>query len=130
MALSNQKLIDNADPNTAPNALAQLRDTDGNGHGFFLRSFVPGLLERSGLASLATHIETSPGTIFAVTDTAGTAKLTLIIGGTAGAGEVLVVYDAGGVPTLTFGDGAVTGYKVLKQELPLDWALALAADGI
>ena len=129
MARTNQQLIDEADPNTQPNAFAQLRDTDGNGHGAFLRSFVPALVERSGLVSGATHIEAAAGLITGVTDTAGTAKMSIIVGGTAAAGEVLIVYDGAGVPTLTFGDGARTGYKVVKQELPDGWAAALAAVG-
>lgn len=92
------------------------------GFGSILRSMTPKLVERSGLTSGATHKEALPGRIFGVVDAAGTGNLTIIHAGSAGAGEVLVKYNVSGtepgIPSLTFGDGANTGYWAEKAELP------------
>lgn len=122
-----QQLLDQSNETTQQTGLRQLLDEDENGFGYLLAGLVPGFRLRTGLTSLATHIEDNPGLIHAVLDEAGAVELTIIHVGVAGAGEVLVVYDAAGVPTLTFGDGANTGYQVLKNELPKDMAAALAA---
>jgi len=107
-------------------AIAAISDTTGGGFGAMLASaFTPGLVTRSGLASLATHVEDKPGMILGVLDAAGAAQRAIILVGAPGAGQVLVTYAAG-VPTLLFGDGANTGYQVLKLEGSTDMAAKLA----
>jgi hypothetical protein len=127
MSKTNQQILDDgSSPNDFVVAIAQLRDTDDNGFGSMLAQiFVPAWKVRTGLSSSATHIETLPGTILQVADAAGTSAL-LIVPGTAGAGEVRVTYDSAGIPTLVFGDGANTGYQVLKFEAPAGIAAKLA----
>ena len=110
-----------------------LEIAESDGFGSLLLGLAPGeFVLRSGLTSSATHIDgitdavtgvftPEAGRIHAVLDLAGTSELTIIRVGVAGAGEVLVVYDANGVPTLTFGDGANTGYQVDKARLPADF---------
>jgi hypothetical protein len=129
MSLTTQQLIDRANETTQQTGFRQLLDEDDHGLGYLLANLVPGFKVRSGLTSSATHVEDNPGTILAVLDAAGTTQLTMLLasGAVAGAGEVAVTYDAAGVPTLVFGDGANTGYQVLKLELPKDFAAALAS---
>lgn len=85
--------------------------------GTLVSGMVPRRIARTGLASGATHVEPEAGAIL-VCSIADDAALTMIEAGTAGAGEVLVEYDAEGVATLTFGDGAQTAYRVVKMVLP------------
>lgn len=100
----------------------------GFGFGEMLLSLlVPTLKVRSGLTNAATHIEERPGFILGVLDAAGAAQRAIILVGVPIAGEVLVTYDAAGIPTLLFGDGANTGYQVLKIEAPEGVATKLAA---
>lgn len=125
-----QKIIDVANENTQQRAMGMLQDADGNGLGFIIAGLVPQFLVRTGLTSSATHTEERPGIVHAAMTEAGDATLALVFdSGGAGAGEVLVEYTAG-VPTLTFGDGAVTGYQVLKQELPKGIVASLAATAL
>jgi hypothetical protein len=121
-----QILDDGSSANDFAVAIAALQDNDGAGFGSMVAQiFVPAWKVRTGLSSSATHIETLPGTILQVADAAGTSAL-LIVPGTAGAGEVKVSYDSAGIPTLVFGDGANTGYQVLKFEGPDGIAAKLA----
>lgn len=127
MTISTQQKLSNATSSSdVAVALATLRDSDGAGFGSMLASaFTPGFVIRTGLTNSATHVEDKPGLIIAVLDAAGAAELAIIHVGVAGAGQVLVTYAAG-VPTLVFGDGANTGYQVLKLEGPRDLAANLA----
>lgn len=91
---------------------------------------IAGLIPRNlvrAVASSATHIEPEAGAIFIVA-IADDAALLQIEAGTAGAGEVLVVYDSEGVATLTFGDGAQTAYRVVKQVLSTGLGTTAAED--
>jgi hypothetical protein len=129
MSLTVQQILNDAGSATDDAvALSALRDTNGSGFGDMLASaFSPALLVRSGLTSSDTHIEDKPGLIHVVLDAAGTTELTMLhaVGAVAGAGEVAVTYTAG-VATLVFGDGANTGYQVLKTEGPIGLAANLA----
>lgn len=128
MSKTTQQILNDASsPNDSAVALAQLRDALGFGFGSMLAElFVPAWKVRTGLNSSATQLETLPGTIVLVADAAGTSAKA-IVPGTAGAGEVTVTYDSNGIPTLVFGDGAVTGYQVIKFEGPVGIAAKLAA---
>lgn len=124
-----QKLNNGSEALGYCNAIASLGANDGNTHGFgsmIASTYKPGFVTRSGLTSSATHVEERPGMILAVLDAAGAAERSIIHVGVPGAGQVRVTYDAAGVPTLLFGDGANTGYQVLKSEGPLGLAEALA----
>lgn len=113
-----EKLNNGSSSNDVAVAFATLRDADGVGLGSMLASaFSPGFVTRTGLTSSATHVEERPGMIFAVRTENGATERAIIHAGVAGAGQVLVTYSAG-VPTLVFGDGANTGYQVLKLEGP------------
>ncbi len=123
-----QKLSNGTSSNDFAVAVATLRDDDGKGLGSMLASaFAPGFITRTGLASSATHVEERPGMIMAVRTEDGLTERTIIHAGAAVAGQVLVTYS-GGVPTLVFGDGATTGYQVLKLEGPTDLAAKLALE--
>ena len=122
-----QVLSDGGSPTNTATAFSVIRDADGVGLGHMLASaFTPGFVERSGLTSSATHIEERPGLVHAVLDAAGAAERAIIHVGAPAPGQVLVTYSAAGVPTLLFGDGANTGYQVLKLEGPIDLAANLA----
>ena len=116
-------------------AVASLQESNATsqtepGFGFgetLLSLLVPTLKVRTGLTSGATHVEERPGFILGVLDAAGAAQRAIILVGVPGAGQVLVTYDAAGIPTLLFGDGANTGYRVLKIEAPEGVATKLAA---
>jgi hypothetical protein len=127
MSLTVQDQLDIANDSTVCNMLAQLRDANGDGFGKLISGMIPQWYARSGLTSGATHIETNPGLVQAIL-LSGTEKL-IVYDGAAGAGEVKVTYDAAGIPTLVFGDGANTGYSVLKMEMPIGLLASLAADG-
>lgn len=122
-----QTLSDGASPSFIAGAVSAMRDTDGVGLGDIIAGLcTPGFVIRSGLTSSATHVEEKPGLVMAVLDAAGAVQLSVLYVGVPGAGEVLVTYAAG-VPTLLFGDGANTGYRILKVEAPADLAASLAA---
>jgi hypothetical protein len=127
MSLTVQDQLDLANDSTVNNMLAQLVDSNGDGFGKILNGMIPQWYVRSGLTSGATHIETNPGLVQAIL-LSGTEKL-IVYDGSAGAGEVKVTYSATGIPTLVFGDGANTGYSVLKLEMPIGLLASLAADG-
>lgn len=122
-----QDNLDRANPNTLPADLQRIRDVNGDGFGALLAGLIPRRIVRAGLASNATQIEPEAGLVSTVA-IADDAALTIIEAGTAGAGEALVIYDANGVATITFGDGAQTGYRVIKQVLPAGMSVALAAN--
>ena len=120
-----QILDDGSSSNDFVVAIAQLRDIDGAGFGSMIEQiFVPAWKVRTGLSSSATHVEELPGLIVQVADAAGTSAKA-IVPDTAGAGEVTVTYDSAGIPTLVFGDGANTGYQVIKIEAPAGIAAKL-----
>lgn len=108
-------------PVAIPDALRQLSFGD------LLAGLIPRRIARTGLASAATHVEPEAGVILTVSVADG-AALSIIEAGSAGAGEALVVYDANGVATITFGDGAQTDYRVVKMVLPSGLSTKLAAD--
>jgi hypothetical protein len=128
MSLTVEDQLNLANDSTVNNMLAQLRDANGDGLGKILNGLVPRFVTRSGLTSGATHIETNPGYVIAI-QSAGGVDRTLVYDGAAGAGEVKVTYSAAGIPTLVFGDGANTGYLILKIEIPIGLLAALEADG-
>lgn len=128
MALSNQQIISNGgSASDVAVAISGLRDEDGVGVGHMIADLItPAFRTRTGLTSSDTHVEDKPGLVLAVMNEAGSATLALVYdSGGAGAGEVQVTYSAG-VPTLVFGDGANTGYQILKVEGPSDAAASLA----
>jgi hypothetical protein len=127
MADTIQTLLDKANPNDLPANLKRLRDSDDNGFGALIAGLIPRRIARTGLTSGATHVEPEPGLV-SVVSIADDAALTIIEAGTAGAGEALVTYDADGVATIVFGDGAQTAYRVVKQVLPKGMAAVLAAN--
>lgn len=94
--------------------------------GDIMAGLIPRHRSRTGLASSATQVHDVPGAILQVIDAAGTTALA-IVSGTAGAGEVQVTYDANGLATLVFGDGANTAYRVNQQVLPSGLGAILAA---
>lgn len=135
MSRTTQQIITNASSaSDLAVALASLQENNatsqtepGFGFGEMLReAYVPGFKVRTGLTGSATHVEDRPGVIVAVLDEAGAAQKTIVYIGAAIAGQVKITY-ADGVPTLVFGDGAVTGYQVLKIEGPEDLSTKLAA---
>lgn len=87
------------------------------------------ILEALGVPSSLTGVAvaantatlTASGPVSAVQATTGTVTggKTIIVTGTPAAGEVLVTYDADGIPTLTFaaGDG-VTEAAVIQSQFP------------
>lgn len=95
--------------------------------GDVLAGLVPVERTLSGLASSATHVHDVAGTILAVS-LAAAQKVIVTSLDTPGAGEVGVTYDANGVATLLFGDGANTGYTVIAMSLPAGLGAALAAE--
>lgn len=116
-----QAKLNAANPNDVPAELQRITFGD------LVAGMIPRRIARSGLASSATHVEPEPGlvTVVAIADDAA---LTIIEAGTAGAGEVLVTYDANGVATLVFGDGVNTAYRVVKTVLPAGLATTLATE--
>mgnify|MGYP000330202816 CR=1 FL=1 len=73
-------------------------------------------IDNSAAAAAASHVHPYPACIDAVQADGGAPLLILAdASDTAAAGEVLVVYDANGVPTLTFGDGAIQIYHVIES---------------
>lgn len=113
--------LDRGHANTIPDAMRRVS------LGAILAGLVPRRIARTGLVSGATHVEPEAGALLIVALADG-AALIQIENGTAGAGEVLVVYNAQGVATLTFGDGAQTAYRVVKTVLPANLATNLAAN--
>lgn len=104
--------------------LSHLQDGDDRGFGTMLKSLaVPAVQAFTGLTSSADQTAPYPGWVFGIAT--GGANKTLIYDGSAGAGEVLVVYDADGIPTFTFGDGAVTAYDLWQAAMPVGIADAL-----
>jgi TM2 domain-containing membrane protein YozV len=98
-------------------ALSHLQDDNGRGFGTMLRSLsVPAMQAFTGLAASATQVAPYPGWVFGIAT--GGANKALIYDGAAGAGQVLVVYAATGIPTFTFGDGAVTDYDLWQAAMP------------
>ncbi len=96
---------------------------------------IPRVVTRTGLANAAAQILYTengqpaspvgqPFQVHAVTLTDDT-PLAIILNGAVGAGEVLVAYDADGVPTLTF-NAAVTAFKVAGCPIPTGWSTILA----
>jgi hypothetical protein len=113
--------LDLSNPNDIADLLRQI------GVGAIMAGMIPRLIDRTGLASSATHVEPEPGAILSV-DLAGTTVTIMSPNDTAAAGEVEVTYDADGVATLVFGDGAQTAYSVVKSVMPAGIGATLAAD--
>lgn len=115
-----QTALNSGQPTLVPDAM------QATSMGDILAGLVPRRLVRT-VASSATQIEPEPGALLIVS-IADDAALLMIEAGTAGAGEALVTYDADGVATIVFGDGAQTAYRVVKQVLPAGHAASLAGD--
>ena len=97
--------------------------------GDLLAGMIPSTIARTGLVASATHVEPEPGAISLVSIAPG-AVLAILLDGVPGAGEVLVTYDADGVATLLFGDGAQTAYKVTKSKVPPGLGALLARSAL
>lgn len=120
--------LNRANANDVPARLRQLWDeTNSVGFGDMLAALRPRNRTLSGLTSGTTHVHDQASIIFNVETPVGT-NLLMISGGTPGAGEVSVDYDAAtGVPTLEF-NGAVTTYTVAESgPLPQNIAAQMAA---
>lgn len=97
--------------------LSHLQDGADRGFGTFIKSLgVPAVQSFTGLTSDASQTAPYPGWVLGIAT--GGANKTLIYDGAAGAGEVLVEYTDG-VPTFTFGDGAVTAYDLWQAAMPV-----------
>jgi len=123
-----QDALDRANPNDLPSQLSALQDkTNSLGLGAMLGALRPRNRTRGSLASSATQVHDQASIIYAVQTPVGT-PLSQISGGSPGAGEVSVDYDATtGVPTLVF-SGAVTTYTVHESgPLPQNLVTQLAA---
>lgn len=119
-----QKLNDTGITDVAE-TLGHLEDDEGRGFGTILYSLgAPGPQVFTGLTSSASQVAPYPGYVLGIS-TGGVNK-TLIYAGAAGAGQVLVAYDATtGIPTFTFGDGAVTAYNLWQIAMPVGLKAAL-----
>lgn len=116
-----QEALNIANPNSLPDMVRKVTLGD------IVAGLIPRLEARTGLVSSATQVEPEPGPILSVSIATG-AVLLILMDGVAAAGEVLVTYDADGVATLVFGDGAQTAYKVLKMVMPAGLDAVLTAD--
>jgi len=135
MAETTQDRIDKCNIQTLPQDLQKLRDVAATaagvrttlGFGAMLAAMRPRNRTRSGLSSNATQVHDEAAIIYAVQTPVGT-PLAMISGGSPGAGEVSVDYDATtGVPTLIF-NGAVTTYTVHSSgPLPQSIAAVMAS---
>lgn len=105
--------------------LGHLEDDDGRGFGTILYSLgAPSPQVFTGLVSNASQTAPYPGHVLGIST--GGANKTLVYAGAAGAGQVLVVYNADtGIPTFTFGDGAVTAYSLWQIAVPVGLKAAL-----
>lgn len=97
----------------------------------FIAGQIPRWVSKTGLTSSATQIHygddlTTPQPFQVMAVTLADDTPLAIVAGSIGAGEVVVAYDASGVPTFTF-NAAVTGYKVKGCPIPTEWATILAA---
>jgi hypothetical protein len=125
--------LNDANPNNAWDHLRRFYDrTNDLGIADLLAAIVPRNRALSGLTSSATQVHDVACIVYGIQATAGTA-LTMVFGAAAGAGEVRVEYSATtGVPTFTFGDGALTAYSLMcSGPLPqgILAAVALATTG-
>lgn len=119
-----EKTLDKAQPHSLADMLRKLR-----GFGQMLAAMRPRNRSRTGLTSQATHVHDVAAQIWSVESPQGT-PLSIISGGSPGASEVSVDYDADtGVPTLVF-NGSVTEYHTTESgSLPQGLAAAMAEDG-
>jgi len=119
--------LDKCNPNDVLAFMRKLNDpTTGVGFGGMLAAMRPRNRTRT-VASSTTQIHDVAAVIYSVESPVGT-PLAIVSGGTAGAGECSVDYDAvTGVPTLEFA-GAVTTYTVSSGgPLPQTLAANMAA---
>lgn len=120
--------LNTANPSNVADGMRRLYDaTHDLGVADLFAAMRPRNRSRSGLTSLDTHVHDEAAAILSVESPQGT-PLAIISGGSPGAGEVSVDYDATtGVPTLEF-NGAVTEYHTTQLgPVPqgMDAALAL-----
>lgn len=123
-----QDELDRANANSLPAQLRGLWDgTNSLGFGAILAALRPRNRTRT-VASSTTQVHDQASIIYNVESPVGT-NLLMVSGGTAGAGEVSVDYDADtGVPTLEF-NGAVTTYTVAESgALPQNIATQMAEE--
>lgn len=114
MSQTVQDKLDLANINDLASYLRKLNDsTNSLGFGALLAAMRPRNRSRTSLTSSATQVHDVAALIVNVESTQGT-NLSIITGGSPGAGEVSVDYDADtGVPTLTF-NAAVTAYYTIE----------------
>ncbi len=115
-----QERLNTASPNDIADRLRQVSIGD------VVAGLIPVERTLSGLTSSATHVHDVPGAIMAVS-LAAAQKVIVTSLDTPGAGEVGVSYNADGLATLLFGDGANTGYTVVAQSLPTGLGATLAS---
>lgn len=116
MAVTVKDKLNLANPNNLDAFLHKLyQASTGYGFGDILDAARPRPPRtRSSLTSSASQVHDVASTIVDIYVTAGT-PLIKVYGAAAGAGEVRVEYNATtGIPTFTFGDGAVTEYSVVE----------------
>lgn len=128
MSQTVQDKLDLANPNDVEAFLRKLYDkTEGLGFGAMLAALRP--RNRSfTVTSNATQVHDVASLIVNVESTQGT-NLSIITGGSPGAGEVSVDYDATtGVPTLTFNAAVTTYYTIELGPLPQTLSTVMATE--
>lgn len=129
MSQTVQNILDLANQNNIAAFLRKLWDpTNSLGFGAMLAALRPRNRSRTSLTSSATQVHDVAALIVNVESTQGT-NLSIITGGSPGAGEVSVDYNATtGVPTLTF-NAAVTAYYTIEMgPLPQNLAEIMAEE--
>lgn len=129
MSLTVQDKLDLANPNDTEAFLRKLYDkTKALGFGAMLAALRPRNRTLDSLTSADTHTHDECAMIFSVESPQGT-PLAIISGGSPGAGEVSVDYDATtGVPVLEF-NAAVTEYHIsCSGPLPQTLAATMAEE--
>ena len=120
--------LNRANPNNLPADVSRIAKAAGESLGFgdMLDAMRPRNRSRTGLTSSATQVHDVASQIMSVESPQGT-PLAIISGGSPGAGEVSVDYNATtAVPTFTFA-GAVTEYHTTEGgPLPQTLAATLA----
>lgn len=129
MSQTVQDKLDLANPNDLPAYLRKIYDkTEALGFGAMLAAMRPRNRSFTGLTSSATQVHDVASLIVNVESTQGT-NLSIITGGSPGAGEVSVDYDDDtGVPTLTFNAAVTTYYTIELGALPQTLAATMAEE--
>lgn len=122
-------ILNQANPNNLPAQLAALKDTTNSlGLGSLLAALRPRNRSRTGLSSSATQVHDVAALILSVESTQGT-PLAIITGGSPGAGEVDIAYNATtGVPTFIFNGAVTTVFTTESGPLPQNLAATMAVE--